>query len=34
MSNNNSVLIVKENKWNHPCPSIKVCPVNALSQNS
>jgi len=42
-SNNNGVetknikdklLVVKTNRCpqNHPCPSVKVCPVNALSQ--
>jgi Fe-S-cluster-containing hydrogenase component 2 len=29
------VLRVKQNKCpqNHPCPSVRVCPVGALSQN-
>ncbi len=31
----NTVLVVKQDKCpqNHSCPSVKVCPVNALSQN-
>ncbi|KNZ40809.1 4Fe-4S binding protein [Acetobacterium bakii] len=30
----NTALIVKTNRCpqNHPCPSVKVCPVGALSQ--
>lgn len=33
-NNENKVLTVKINRCpqNHPCPSVKVCPVNALSQ--
>lgn len=35
MSNKNLNLIVKQSKCpqNHPCPSVKVCPVGALSQS-
>lgn len=35
MSNKSLNLIVKQNKCpqNHPCPSVKVCPVGALSQS-
>lgn len=33
--NENKQLIVKEAKCpkNHACPSVRICPVNALSQN-
>lgn len=35
MSNKNLNLIVKQSKCpqNHPCPSVKVCPVGALAQS-
>ena len=33
-SNANAKLVVKVDRCpqNHPCPSVRVCPVNALSQ--
>lgn len=31
---NTNLIVIKENcPQNHPCPSVRVCPVDALSQN-